>query len=311
MNGPLSASRTAPASALACAALALLAVLVPAPPAGVRADPVATTATATATTLGLSDLPAGYDRVRAAVLADVAQAGPARAAALRHLGGPARQVLSYDGSGRGLVSEVFGDLTTASTVAVVVGGVGTDLESFERGTVREAARSLAAAVGPRAAVLAWADHVSPAGLGPAAARGEAARAGAQRLRATLAELATLLPSPRVVLVCHSYGSAVCAATLTGPATRGVSDVVDLAGPGVGTGRLPAGVQRWVALAPVDWIRFVPHVRVRGLGLGADPARLGAAHRLPVPVDGDHDDYLVPGSPTLGAVADLVAAGFTR
>jgi pimeloyl-ACP methyl ester carboxylesterase len=216
---------------------------------------------------------------------------------------PDRRFLTYDPTGRGLVTEVFGDLDSASTVAVAVGGVGTDLTTFDTGTLRRGAVALADAA-PDAAVIAWADYVSPAGLGLSAAEPALAAAGGARLDTFLDSLRRNTSVDDVVLVCHSYGSSVCAAALADGA-HGVTDVVDLASGGVGDGTLPAGVQRWTALGAADPIRFVPHVRLAGLGLGADPADTPGAQALPVPVDCDHDGYLVAGSPTLGAVAALL------
>ncbi|WP_432513348.1 alpha/beta hydrolase [Kineococcus sp. SYSU DK001] len=234
-------------------------------------------------------------------------ADPATAyAAHRTAGGHDRRFLTRDTTGRGLVTEVFGDLTGARAVAVVVGGVGTDLATFDRGTLRAGAAALAASA-PEAAVVAWADYVSPGGLGLAAAGPALARTGGDRLRVLLDSLREHGSAQRVVLVCHSYGSAVCAAALADGHDHGVGDVVDLASAGVLDGRLAPGVDRYVALGEADPIRFVPHVRLGGLGLGRDPASTPGAHRLPVPADGDHDDYLVPGSPTLTAVAGLLSA----
>ncbi|WP_432544629.1 alpha/beta hydrolase [Kineococcus sp. SYSU DK002] len=274
------ACRTAavPVLALACLLAGLLGLGV-APPAAPAAAPV-TTVPAT----GLADV---YAQHRQAART-----------------GPGRRFLTYDRAGRGLVTEVLGDLRSAPTVAVLVGGVGTDLATYERGTLRAGARALAA---PGRAVVAWADYVSPASLGPDAAGPDLARTGGDRLRTFLDSLHAHTAATRVVLVCHSYGSAVCAAALADGRAHGVGDVVDLASPGVGDGDLPEGVRRWTATAPDDPIRFVPHVRLGGLGLGEDPAATPGARRLPVPADGGHDGYLVAGSPTLAAVQALLSA----
>lgn len=250
------------------------------PTADTTAEPVATVS---------RDLPARYAHHR----------GPAGA-------GGDRQLLGHDTAGRGLVTEVFGDLAAARDVAVLVGGVGTDLATFDTGTLRTGARALAA-VSPASAVVAWADYVSPASIGPSAAGPGLARAGGRRLGVFLDSLRENAPATHVVLVCHSYGSAVCAAALAGEDAHGVDDVVDLASPGVGEGRLPAGVRRWTATGPADPIRLVPHVRIGGFGLGVDPAGTPGARRLPVPPGGDHDDYLATGSPTLAAVAAVLSA----
>ncbi|WP_432521505.1 alpha/beta hydrolase [Kineococcus sp. SYSU DK006] len=264
------------------------------------------------------ELPARYAATRRAVLAaqraeERSGAGEGgrtrRARALAALAAPGRQLLAFDARGRGLVSEVLGDLATARSVAVVVGGVGTDLDSFEDGTLLAAARALATDAGPAAAVVAWADYVSPASLGPQALRDEAARVGGDRLRRFLGSLASA--QRPVVLVCHSYGSPVCARALADGRAHGVSDVVDLASPGVGDGRLPAGVRRWAALGEADPVRLVPRTsrEVLGLrlGLGRDPLSLPGTRALPVPARCDHDDYVAAGSPTRRALAALLAA----
>ncbi|NAZ78152.1 hypothetical protein GTQ99_22470 [Kineococcus sp. T13] len=206
-------------------------------------------------------LPTLYQHHREEALRAARGSGGERAAVLRALAAPERQLLALETSGRGLLTEVFGDLAAAPAVAVLVGGVGTEVATFDAGT--------------------------------------------RRLRTFLDGLHRHLPARRVVLVCHSYGSPVCAAALADARARGVRDVVDLASPGVGQGRLPAGVRRWTATGSADPVRWVPHVRIGGLGLGRDPATTPGARRLPVPANCDHDDYLAPGSPTLTAVADLV------
>ena len=94
---------------------------------------------------------------------------------------------------------------------------------------------------------------------------------------------------------------------------GVDDAVLLASPGARAATAgdlgPARV--WAATSPQDWIRHVPHLRVGDLGHGTDPTDPGfGAHPLPCGEVPGHDGYLLPGSATLGAVAD-VAAGRTR
>ncbi|NAZ86909.1 alpha/beta hydrolase, partial [Kineococcus indalonis] len=160
---------------------------------------------------------------------------------------------------------------------------------------------------PGTAVLAWAAHPAPPGLGPGAATDAAARAAAGPLRATLEALHRSPEHRATVLLCHSYGSTVCAAALADGAARGVRHVVDLASPGVGSGDLPAGVRRWVATGEGDPVRWVPHVHVLGLGLGVDAAAAPGARRLPVDGVHGHSDYLARGSATLAAVAALVTA----
>ncbi|EDX22717.1 secreted protein [Streptomyces sp. Mg1] len=110
-------------------------------------------------------------QVEEARAADVALTPADRATALRRshrfasLAEPGRQILSFDPTGGGLVSEVFGDLDRARRVSVIVPGVDSDLLTFERtqrrftapvgmaASLYEAER--AAAPGTPTAVIAW------------------------------------------------------------------------------------------------------------------------------------------------------------
>jgi hypothetical protein len=69
---------------------------------------------------------------------------------------------------------------------------------------------------------------------------------------------------------------------------------------------------WSALAPQDWIRRIPQVRVLGLGLGTRPSSPGfGATALPTDGVAGHDYYLTEGSATLRAVTDIVLSGGPR
>ncbi|GAA0658428.1 hypothetical protein GCM10009535_42120 [Streptomyces thermocarboxydovorans] len=74
------------------------------------------------------------NRANAAEAARMAAAYGARgrAAADRRLAHPVRQLLAFDGRGPGLVTEVFGDLTAAHRVAVLVPGSDTSLDTYDR-----------------------------------------------------------------------------------------------------------------------------------------------------------------------------------
>jgi hypothetical protein len=248
-----------------------------------------------------------------------------------------RQFLAFDPAGDGRAIEVIGDLARADRVVVLVPGVGARLADFDRGlggVARRAPAQQARAIfgklraldpGARVAVVAWLGYDPPDGLGLDAARDASAARGADALVDFVAAITTpgtpgrtagARPTPRLTMVGHSYGAVVIAraaarlARLTGPAGR-TTDLVALGAPGMGVGRaadLRTAARVWAGEAERDWIRRVPGVRLFGLGHGRHPAdpRFGAR---PLPVAGvsGHDGYLVPGSPTLRAVA-LIALG---
>lgn len=90
-----------------------------------------------------------------------------------------------------------------------------------------------------------------------------------------------------------------------------ADAVLLASPGARTAADLGPAQVWAAASPQDPIRHVPHLRVGDLGHGTDPTDPAfGAHLLESSEVTRHDGYLLPGSPTLHAVAD-VAAGRTQ
>jgi hypothetical protein len=63
---------------------------------------------------------------------------------------------------------------------------------------------------------------------------------------------------------------------------------------------------YAALAPTDWVRRIPQVRLLGLGLGTRPAAPSfGATALPTTGVAGHDYYLSPGTASLAAVASVV------
>lgn len=196
--------------------------------------------------------------------------------------------------------EVFGDLAHARHVAVVVPGSDVDLARFDR-TVGRMARSVFDAVGRSdVAVVAWLGYQTPSGVGVDAAGGRLARAGAE----SLARYVRGLPG-QVHLLCHSYGSVVCA--LSGVA---VADVVFVGSPGVRVGSAAEIRARvWASRGADDWTRWVPKVRLGDLGHGVDPtspsfgARVfdsGSARR--------HDGYFDAGTESLRVMAAIAGGG---
>lgn len=230
-----------------------------------------------------------------------------------------RDFLAYD-QGRGTAVEAVGDLDIATRVAVLVPGVGTRLADFDRGlggVARRApavqARTLYARMhaedpAARVAVVAWLGYLPPSGLNLDAIREDRARVGARALVAFVRALLARRPGTAVTLVGHSYGAVV-----VGMAVRRlpqVQDVVVMGAPGMGVDRASelGGARVYSALAPQDWMGRVPQVQLLGFGHGRRPSSPGfGATPLPTAGVAGHDDYLMPGSATLTAVADLVLA----
>ncbi|MFE0461490.1 alpha/beta hydrolase [Kitasatospora sp. NPDC058965] len=236
---------------------------------------------------------------------------------------PGRQILSFDPRGRGLASEVFGDLATAQRVSVIVPGSDTDLGHFDR-TVEPLrspagmARALRAeeqrqSPGTSTAVVAWTGYVTPVGLGPDAVTSRLADAGAPRLQRLLAGLAvTSAPAAPPALFCHSYGSVVCGTVA--PGLRGeTTDLVVLGSPGMGVSSaqdLGTGVHVWATRNPTDWIGNVPYLEVGGLGHGADPtgADFGAEEISSAGAAG-HMGYFADGTASLHNFAAIALGDY--
>ncbi len=259
------------------------------------------------------------------------EAYPATAAAMQAAGPPyagwaaeGRRFLVFDPHGDGRAVEVVGDLATADRIAVLIPGVGTRLPDFDRGlggvTRRALARQArdlyaalrAAAPHTRVAVLAWLGYDPPDGF-VAAATPVSARRGALALGEQLRTLAEQRPAARVTLIGHSYGALVAGLAAVDAPTQ-VTDLVSLGGVGAGVDRADqlGGIRIWAAEATDDWIRHLPQVRLPGIGHGVRPGDLSFdARPLPAAAATGHDGYLLPGGPTLDALADIVLHGATE
>ncbi|MGG2463236.1 alpha/beta hydrolase [Streptomyces sp. RGM 3693] len=224
---------------------------------------------------------------------------------------PGRRILAFDPRDRGQVAEVHGDLATARRVAVIVPGSDIDLTTFDRttdpyGTPTGMATSLrrqmaAEAPDVRTAVIAWVGYTTPVGLGPDAATGRLAEAGAPRLTRFLSGLAaTGAPAPTVL--CHSYGSVVCGLAVPHTARGQLADLVVFGSPGMrqdNAAELHTAARVWAARDASDWIGDVPHVELLGLGHGADPTDPAfGARRVPAERAEGHTGYLAPGTDSL-------------
>ena len=236
---------------------------------------------------------------------------PGTARRLRALAAPGRTFLDFDPRGRAV--EVVGDLATARRVAVLVPGADTTLSTFDsRGTASPGggaravyAEARRADPGARLAVIAWLGYDTPATLSLDVLTAERADEGARALRPLVAWLDAR--GTGVALLCHSYGTVVCGRA------AGKLDVTDIAvfgSPGLtvsSASDLHTRARLWAGRGAGDWMRYVPKIRVLGVGFGADPAGPDFGARRFAAGDGGHSDYLSPGSVSLRNLA-MIALG---
>ncbi|MGY5104153.1 alpha/beta hydrolase, partial [Streptomyces sp. 900105245] len=247
-----------------------------------------------------------------------------RAAADRALAAPARHLLSFDGRGTGLATEVLGDLPRADHVAVLVPGSDTTLDTYAR--FHRAAAAVHAELlrrapaGHRVAVVAWLGYETPATVGATVATPARAGHAAPRLRALVRQLHALTPAgTRISLLCHSYGSVVCGRAAPG---LDVADIALVGSPGTGADSaagLHTRARIWAARGSEDWVGNVPHVRARlfgtTVGFGTDPVSRAFGARVFDAAGAGHSGYFTPGSAslanlariTLGATAEVTRA----
>ncbi|WP_318213705.1 alpha/beta hydrolase [Streptomyces sp. SCL15-6] len=285
---------------------------IPAPPPAVLAAPTADT---------LADTYAA-NRANAAEAARMADAhgDRHRAAADRSLAGPSRHLLAFDGRGAGLATEVFGDLAHADRVAVLVPGSDTGLDTY--GRFRAAAlalhRQLLAQVpdGTRTAVVAWLGYRTPGTVSTTVATTGRADEAAPRLRGLVDDLRGVTgPHARVALLCHSYGSVVCARAAAG---LDVADIALVGSPGTGADSaadLRTSARIWAARGTGDWVEHVPHLSTglfgTTLGFGTDPLSPAFGARVFDAGDGGHSDYFDAGSRSLTNLARIALGETTE
>ncbi|GAA0397593.1 hypothetical protein Acor_83490 [Acrocarpospora corrugata] len=251
---------------------------------------------------------AGRDAIRAAERTATRDGHRWRAAMLRAMADPARSFLFFDGRDGGRAAEVFGDLSQAERIAVLVPGADTNLDRY--GLLRGGALRLARKLGDRSAIIAWLGYRTPSTTSLEALTLDRADTAAPDLRAFVRELSTARPAARISLLCHSYGSVVCARAAPG---LNVADIV-LYG-SVGTAADTAAALRtratvWAGRGTADWVAHVPHMRLRlpfaTIGFGTDPVSPGFGARLFAAGDGGHSDYLDSGSLSLRNIARIVS-----
>ncbi|MGW5090291.1 alpha/beta hydrolase [Streptomyces coelicoflavus] len=243
-----------------------------------------------------------------------------RAAADRAMAGPSRHLLAFDGRGAGLVTEVFGDLAHADRVAVLVPGSDTGIDTY--GRFRAAALALhrqlvaSAPAGTRTAVVAWLGYETPGTVSTTVATTDRADRAAPGLRHLVDDLRRITGSgARIALLCHSYGSVVCARAADG---LDVADIALVGSPGTGADTaagLRSDARIWAGRGADDWVEHVPHVSAdlfgTTVGFGTDPVSPDFGARVFDAGDGGHSDYFDTGSRSLANLTRIALGETTE
>ncbi|WP_344876280.1 alpha/beta hydrolase [Nonomuraea antimicrobica] len=223
-----------------------------------------------------------------------------------------RQFLARNSTGDGQAIEVVGDLAAARRVIVYVPGSGQSLAAFDDspespGRAAHALHDEAATLGPGTAVIGWLGYDTPDLVNPEIATVWPADRGARRLRSLLAALPRTLP---ISLVCHSYGSLVCARAVAGLPVR---DLIVTGSPGLGVTRasdLRTSARIWAALGGNDDVSR-PGLLIGPFGFGTDPVRPEFGARVVDGGDARHHTYLRPGTRTLAQITHIAVTGRER
>ncbi|MCP4306755.1 MAG: hypothetical protein GY788_18145 [bacterium] len=199
----------------------------------------------------------GRDPVSAGLVGALSAALSERAAEYRRWLAEDRQILLFNPAGDGRVVEVFGDLSAATQVGVVVPGMANSIENFggpDGGFRANAVELMGATSGlGNVATVAWLGYDSPDTVG--AVTRSAASSGAPAL---IRFLEGLSPNQTITVVAHSYGSVVAGtAARTGIAA---DNLVFVGSPGTTLDHADDAVLRpggrvWSGLAdgdPIAW-----------------------------------------------------------
>ncbi|MFE5257553.1 alpha/beta hydrolase [Streptomyces coelicoflavus] len=305
-----------------CAALITGAVVLPLSGAARPTIPAPAPAVVAAPTAATLDDTYAANRANAAQASRMAadHGDRHRAAADRAMAGPSRHLLAFDGRGAGLVTEVFGDLAHADRVAVLVPGSDTGIDTY--GRFRAAALALhrelvaSAPAGTRTAVVAWLGYETPGTVSTTVATTDRADRAAPGLRDLVDDLRRITGSgARIALLCHSYGSVVCARAADG---LDVADIALVGSPGTGADTaagLRSGARIWAGRGAGDWVEHVPHVSAdlfgTTVGFGTDPVSPDFGARVFDAGDGGHSDYFDTGSRSLANLTRIALGETTE
>jgi hypothetical protein len=237
-------------------------------------------------------------RLEAAGVAD----DDARLRKLRELDDPDRHFLLFDPEGDGRAAEVFGDLTSARHVAVVVPGMNNDLDNFTGGDAERVQHQASLFDPGQVATIQWLGYDTPEG---ATALGTgAAEPGAEALPQFVAGIRAQR-SERLhwTVVGHSYGSLVTGMAESEQGLQ-VDETVLVGSPGVGVehasdlgdGNVWVGLAQWDAVGYSGWHGPNPHDRAFG------------ATRFHTGDISGHSSYFNEGSESLRNIG-LIAAGY--
>ena len=242
------------------------------------------------------------DREIARLRADGVSDDDSRLRKLRELDDPDRHFLLFDPAGDGRAAEVFGDLTTARHVAVVVPGMNNDLNNFTGGDAERVQQQASQFDPDQVATVQWLGYDTPEG---ATALGTgAAEPGAEALP-QFVEGIRAQRSERLhwTVIGHSYGSLV---TGMAESSQGldVDETVLVGSPGVGVdhasdlgdGNVWVGLADWDLVGYSGWFGPNPHDK----GFGATRFHTGD-------VSG-HSSYFNEGSESLRNIG-LITAGY--
>ncbi|WP_443061329.1 alpha/beta hydrolase [Streptomyces sp. NBC_00391] len=273
----------------------------------IPAPPPASLAPPTPTTLRSTYEANRANAAEAARMAD-AHGDRSRAATDRWMAEPGRQLLTFDGRGPGQAVEVLGDLLKADRIAILVPGSDTSLDTY--GRLHKAALALHDRTGPDTAVIAWLGYETPGTISTTALTPTRADRAAPHLRTFIRELRGLVgDSTGIALLCHSYGSVVCARAATD--LDDIDDMALIGSPGTGAdsaAALHTSARVWAARGTDDWIGMVPHTRAdlfgTTLGFGPDPTSPSFGAHVFTAGPAGHSDYFTPHSTSLNNLAHI-------
>jgi hypothetical protein len=237
-------------------------------------------------------------RMEAAGVAD----DDARLRKLRELDDPDRHFLLFDPEGDGRAAEVFGDLTSARHVAVVVPGMNNDLNNFTGGDAGRVQHQASLFDPDQVATIQWLGYDTPEGataLGTGAA-GPGAEALPQFVEGIRAQRSERL---HWTVIGHSYGSLVTGMAESEQGLQ-VDETVLVGSPGVGVehasdlgdGNVWVGLAQWDVVGYSGWHGPNPHDRAFG------------ATRFHTGDISGHSSYFNEGSESLRNIG-LIAAGY--
>ncbi|MBX6382137.1 MAG: hypothetical protein IRZ07_04050 [Microbispora sp.] len=207
-----------------------------------------------------------------------------------------RQFLLFDPADDGKVAEVFGDLSKAEHVAVMVPGITNRLDNYQdlAQDAKELIRDPATRKDlPKTAVITWLGYDTPE-LGDSVLPAKA-EAGAPALRSFRAGLEAA-KGAKFALFAHSYGTLLSSKALQ--LGTPFDSVVFMGSPGLGANvksvadlKLAPGTPVFAMRAPGDWVSYSE-------AHGKDPAELPGIRRLATGHSSGHSQYYIPDNTAL-------------